>query len=140
LSSGSGKVGSTPDPDFDLQPIGDRVQWFRAEAEVCRWLEQVELKHVEFLRLLDTFQYMSQLWKNASQEKPESPHLQSYARRQSTIYCSLRNKALQSFKDSYETELIPNGIADLDNLTFAKLLPLIQAFREKKLQDCNVAE
>ncbi|KAF9547927.1 hypothetical protein CPC08DRAFT_729608 [Agrocybe pediades] len=34
---------------------GDRVQWFRAEAEMKRWQEQWEIKQAELLRCIRTF-------------------------------------------------------------------------------------
>ncbi|KAJ7823894.1 hypothetical protein B0H14DRAFT_2597646 [Mycena olivaceomarginata] len=33
----------------------DQVQWFRAEAEMYRWLEQYERKHTEFLRVIERY-------------------------------------------------------------------------------------
>ena len=39
-----------------------RVQWFRAEAEMYRWLELYERKHAEFLRIIERYRRDSEVW------------------------------------------------------------------------------
>ncbi|KAJ7139000.1 hypothetical protein C8R44DRAFT_867171 [Mycena epipterygia] len=41
---------------------GDRVQWARAEAEMDRFQEQLELKLTEFLRCIAAFQFEAHVW------------------------------------------------------------------------------
>ncbi|KAJ7840695.1 hypothetical protein B0H14DRAFT_3457899 [Mycena olivaceomarginata] len=40
----------------------DRVQWFRAEAEMYRWLEAYERKHAELFRVIARFRRDSEVW------------------------------------------------------------------------------
>ena len=49
-----------PKRTYEHRSLADRVQWFRAEAEMQRWLEEVEIKLTDFLRSIRSFQKMSQ--------------------------------------------------------------------------------
>ncbi|KAJ6607244.1 hypothetical protein B0H10DRAFT_1956402 [Mycena sp. CBHHK59/15] len=40
----------------------NRVQWFRAEAEMYRWLEQYKRKHAELMRVIERFHRDSVVW------------------------------------------------------------------------------
>ncbi|KAJ7839870.1 hypothetical protein B0H14DRAFT_3458527 [Mycena olivaceomarginata] len=40
----------------------DQVQWFRAEAEMYRWLEQYERKHTELLRVIERYRRDGKVW------------------------------------------------------------------------------
>ncbi|KAJ7861145.1 hypothetical protein B0H14DRAFT_3620009 [Mycena olivaceomarginata] len=40
----------------------DRVQWFRAEVEMYRWLEQYERKHAELMRVTERYRRDSVVW------------------------------------------------------------------------------
>ncbi|KAJ7827691.1 hypothetical protein B0H13DRAFT_2373694 [Mycena leptocephala] len=40
----------------------DQVQWFRAEAEMYRWLEQYERKHTELFRVIGRYRCDSVVW------------------------------------------------------------------------------
>jgi hypothetical protein len=42
--------------------LGNRVQWFRAEAEMQRWKEQKEQKLAELLRTNRSFLKMEATW------------------------------------------------------------------------------
>jgi hypothetical protein len=44
-----------------IRSVGDRVQWFRGEAEMQRWLEELEIKLADFLRCIRSFRRMSQV-------------------------------------------------------------------------------
>ncbi|KAJ7016505.1 hypothetical protein C8F04DRAFT_981397, partial [Mycena alexandri] len=46
----------------DYKEESDRVQWFRAEAEMYRWLEQYERKHAEGFRVIERFRRDSTVW------------------------------------------------------------------------------
>ena len=49
-----------PKRTHEHRSLADQVQWFRAEAEMQRWLEEVEIKLADFLRSIRSFQKMSQ--------------------------------------------------------------------------------
>jgi len=42
--------------------LGDRVQWFRAQADMERWQEEVEILEEEFRRAIRGFEKMEQVW------------------------------------------------------------------------------
>ncbi|KAJ7019011.1 hypothetical protein C8F04DRAFT_1198187 [Mycena alexandri] len=42
--------------------LGDRMQWFRAEVEMYRWLEQYERKHVELMRVIKSWRDVVFKW------------------------------------------------------------------------------
>jgi hypothetical protein len=118
---------------------GDRVQWFRSEAEVLRWLEQVELKHFEFIRLIRSFRYTSSVWRAAAaaDEKKTSVGYRAYALKQAAIYRSLERNAITVFRDSSNLDILPND-SDFGNISHNVLLIKIKAFRHKILQNAGV--
>jgi hypothetical protein len=86
----------------------NRVQWHRAWAEMMRWLEEYELKHVEFQRCIESFRKMHTIWDSLA-EKSSDPGYAAFARHRSCIYHDLKreaetlfiakgNKAFQKFK------------------------------------------
>ncbi|KAJ7722175.1 hypothetical protein B0H16DRAFT_1737862 [Mycena metata] len=73
---------------------GDRVQWFRAEAEMQRWQEQVEQKLAELLRTRGSFHRMERTWEALAVTPLPSGH-QAYARQKAAMY---RKRAEQARK------------------------------------------
>ncbi|KAJ7845179.1 hypothetical protein B0H13DRAFT_1908520 [Mycena leptocephala] len=64
----------------------DRVQWFRAEAEMQRWQEQWEQKLVELLRIRRSFGKMESVWVLlADMQPPEAHGSKAYARQKVAI-------------------------------------------------------
>ncbi|KAJ6548319.1 hypothetical protein B0H10DRAFT_2243058 [Mycena sp. CBHHK59/15] len=51
--------------------LGDRVQWFRAEAEMYRWLEQYERKHAEMMRVIERFRRDNVVWEGLADRVEE---------------------------------------------------------------------
>ena len=47
--------------------IGNRVQWFRGEAEMFRWLEQLERKHGDFMRSHKSMTKLANVWTSMSE-------------------------------------------------------------------------
>ncbi|KAJ7809343.1 hypothetical protein B0H14DRAFT_3151655 [Mycena olivaceomarginata] len=68
-------------------PQGDRVQWFRAEAEMQRWQEQGEQKLAELLRTNRSFLKMEDTWTAlALQNAPTKPGHSAYAKQKAAMY------------------------------------------------------
>jgi hypothetical protein len=86
---------------------GDRVQWFRSEAEVYRWLEEYELKHAEFERTIRTFGFWAREWSEvASSARQEGKHgVEAFARHQSAIYRTLQTGAKELYTKCGEPAL-----------------------------------
>jgi hypothetical protein len=49
--------------------LGDRVQWFRAQADMERWQEEVEILEEEFRRAIRGFEKMEQVWSSLAMSK-----------------------------------------------------------------------
>lgn len=66
---------------------GDRVQWFRAEAEMQRWQEQKEQKLVELLRTIRSFVKMQLVWSQLGDlHSLNQPGHTAYARQKASMY------------------------------------------------------
>src|SRR5215471_8085830 len=79
-------------PQLISSLLGDRVQWFRAEAEMQRWQEQVEQKLAELLRTIRSFGKMKDIWSQLSSMQPNTlPGHIAYANRQSAMYARLES-------------------------------------------------
>jgi len=102
----------------------DRVQWHRAHADMFRWLEQFELKHIEFSRCIKSFDYASSAWLAASKQTAR-PGYSAFAKRQSRLFTSLRDDATAKFAKY--------GFPGLGGLSGAALVKSLGAFREKEL-------
>lgn len=72
--------------------LGDRVQWFRAEAEMQRWQEHREQKIAELLRVNRSFQKMQQTWTTLAFTNSLTGH-QAYARQKAAMYCKRAEQA-----------------------------------------------
>ncbi|THU94988.1 hypothetical protein K435DRAFT_859998 [Dendrothele bispora CBS 962.96] len=92
-----GTRNMTADQMMEWETEGDRVQWFRAEAEMYRWMEQFEIKHAEFARVISHFRTMSSTW-NSLAESHESPGHTAYAKRHAMMYMDLAEDAELRFK------------------------------------------
>ncbi|KAJ7460424.1 hypothetical protein B0H11DRAFT_1924017 [Mycena galericulata] len=73
---------------------GDRVQWFRAEAEMQRWQEQWEQKLVELLRTRRSFGKMESVWAQLADMQPSEAHgAKAYARQKAAMYARRKSEA-----------------------------------------------
>ncbi|KAJ7719106.1 hypothetical protein B0H16DRAFT_1795918 [Mycena metata] len=57
----------------DWETEGDRVQWARAEGEMDRFQEQVEIKLAEFLRCLAAFDFNTRAWNHLGRMPDQKP-------------------------------------------------------------------
>ncbi|KAJ6555359.1 hypothetical protein DFH09DRAFT_1084917 [Mycena vulgaris] len=81
-----GKLSKMTNAEMDeWSSEGDRVQWFRAEAEMQRWQEQGEQKLAELLRTNRSFLKMQQTW-TALASCNELPGHQAYAKQKAAMY------------------------------------------------------
>ncbi|KAF9026451.1 hypothetical protein BDZ89DRAFT_1161242 [Hymenopellis radicata] len=69
---------------------GERVRWFRLEAEMRRWREHHERKQTEFLNLIRNRTHERDAWKDRAifleKTRPEKPGYIAYAREQAARY------------------------------------------------------
>ncbi|KAJ3772331.1 hypothetical protein FB446DRAFT_643696 [Lentinula raphanica] len=76
----------------------DSVQWFRAEADMERWQEQLEIKHAEFLRLIASFTTHRNAWESLAKSYSDSPGHLAYAREHRDMFDSLRADAEEKYR------------------------------------------
>ncbi|KAJ7042737.1 hypothetical protein C8F04DRAFT_1251555 [Mycena alexandri] len=80
----------------------EKVQWFRAEAEMYRWLEQYERKHAELMRVIERYRRNSVVWTGlGDREQQASGGLNgavTYAQMQAAMYKRLAHNAQVIFK------------------------------------------
>ncbi|KAK0476510.1 hypothetical protein IW261DRAFT_1567207 [Armillaria novae-zelandiae] len=82
---------------FEIE--GERVGFFRAEAERDRWLEQWEIKIAEFLRCIMSFDKYAETWAQLA-TKPKNrdqPGYEAYAREKVHMYSSFAKRAWLEF-------------------------------------------
>jgi hypothetical protein len=80
---------------------GNRVQWFRAEADMRRWQEQIEQKLAEFLRCIRSFGKMKDGWtKLAFSQSPDLPGHVAYAKKTADMYARMERDAERRLDDA----------------------------------------
>ncbi|THU85187.1 hypothetical protein K435DRAFT_869548 [Dendrothele bispora CBS 962.96] len=96
---------------------GDRVQWFRAEAEMYRWMEEFELKHAEFERTISHFRAMSSAWKSLAGTNDNLGHVAS-ASRKAAMFTDLAEDALICFRKVGHPDFVdrPDGLILADRV------------------------
>lgn len=72
---------------------GDRVQWFRAEAEMLRWQEEWEQKLAEHLRCIRYFAKLSSIWAELADEHQSNAGAVAFAKRLSAQFEKQRKQA-----------------------------------------------
>ncbi|KAF7345166.1 CxC2 domain-containing protein [Mycena sanguinolenta] len=124
-----GREGATSEKMAEYKRESDRVQWFRAEAEMYRWREQWERKHAEMMRVIARFVRDAEVWNKCADHIETSKQRMgavTYAREQAAIYRRLAHNAQITFKD-------PKSAAHADWVaaeTFEDLIRRIDASRE----------
>jgi len=85
--------------------LGDRVQWFRAEAEMERWREEWEIKQADFLRCIRSFAKMSSVWQVIASNTVEAGKC-AYAKHKSAVFKEMEKHARTLFNDAGYGHLI----------------------------------
>ncbi|KAJ7069033.1 hypothetical protein B0H15DRAFT_925884 [Mycena belliarum] len=102
-----GKMGRLSQAEMEeWSSEGDRVQWFRAEAEMQRWQEQKEQKLVELLRTIRSFAKMEWVWTQLSFQVANKPGHAAYARQKAGMYSRRAEEARTMIRDAGHTELL----------------------------------
>lgn len=77
----------------------ERVKFFRDEAEMERWREQVEIKHAEFARVIRAFRKSNEIWMAIANSRSSSPtpgHI-AYARKVAMRYTLMERDTRDRF-------------------------------------------
>ncbi|KAH9830166.1 uncharacterized protein C8Q71DRAFT_717239 [Rhodofomes roseus] len=75
----------------------DRVQWFRAKAEMTRANEEVNKLHAEFKRTILGFKNMSKAWEAVSTKKDLSRGAQVYAWKKADMFSKMSLQCANAF-------------------------------------------
>ncbi|KIJ90719.1 hypothetical protein K443DRAFT_126434, partial [Laccaria amethystina LaAM-08-1] len=101
-----GTMGTLSERDLrDWAEEGDRVQWFRAEAEMERWQEEWERKQAEFMRCIRSYDKMSDVWAELSKSSPSQGHA-AYARKKSAMFSRMKQIAQAKFNSAGYTNRV----------------------------------
>ena len=103
--------------------IEDRVQWHRSWAEALRWLEQFELKHIEFTRCIKYFDHFSKIWSAISSTEPKLGH-RAFANKQATMFYDMKTAA--------NTRFLRVGYKDFVGIDGADFIAAVEKFREEE--------
>ncbi|KAJ7200799.1 hypothetical protein GGX14DRAFT_324899, partial [Mycena pura] len=95
--------GQTNKTVEDFKRESERVQFFRAESEMYRWLEQYERKHAELWRTIKRFRRDAELWdKRANFVRSRDVNAMgavTYAQTQAAMWRRLKMAAVKIYKD-----------------------------------------
>ena len=75
----------------------ERVQWFRARAEVQRVNEEINKLHAEFKRTILGFKNMSKAWQNVSAKTGLSGGARAYALKKTDMFSTLSEQCTVVF-------------------------------------------
>jgi hypothetical protein len=112
-----------PLTDYPQLMIDDRVQWHRSWAEMTRWLEEFELKHVELMRCAKSFESMRSAWSTLAAKESRSGY-SAFARQQAHIYAQLYEDAAGMYARKAEPHF---------QVSDHEIPKAMLAFREKEL-------
>ncbi|TEB21039.1 hypothetical protein FA13DRAFT_1834789 [Coprinellus micaceus] len=79
---------------------GNRVQWFRAEADMIRWQEEWERKLIEFLRTIRHYDKMADVWESLAGSSRSSPGKAAVAMKASRRYLELGRRCDNIFRQA----------------------------------------
>ncbi|KAJ7189971.1 hypothetical protein GGX14DRAFT_391467 [Mycena pura] len=85
----------------EFKRASEMVEYFRAESEAFRWVEQYERKHVELFRTTERFRYDADVWDDLANQQEGAdnrPGSVVYARMQAGMWRRLSKRAEASFK------------------------------------------
>jgi hypothetical protein len=88
-----------------MSRIGERVRWFRLEAEVRRWREQHERKQFEFLCLILALERERDSWTACATTHPK-PGYAAYAHRHAAMYTEMIARTKQRLKAAGYEDLL----------------------------------
>ncbi|KAJ3519411.1 hypothetical protein NMY22_g13219 [Coprinellus aureogranulatus] len=104
----------------------NRVQWFRAEAEMMRFREECESTIADFLRCIRYFDKMSNVWEELARRHGDISAHAIYARNSAKMFMRMAREARQRFRES-------TGMDADSMLTSGELLAVqIQRMRDKE--------
>jgi protein subunit release factor A len=108
---------------------GDRVQWFRAEAEMNRWREEYEVRLADLLRCIRYFKRMEEVWLELAATSAKHGHA-IYARTVANMYQRMAADAQTNLE-----VVIPQGI----KLNSGEILAdYVQEMRDKEDTECEL--
>jgi len=82
---------------LNLLILVDRVQWFRAQADMWRWQEELEILEEEFRRTARAFDRMAFVWKELARRHTRKGYV-AYAHEKSAMYRYMAKECKEKFE------------------------------------------
>lgn len=123
--------------DEGWQEESDKVQWFRAEADFFRWLEQLERKHFEFVRLIGSFRWYVEIWTGRRQKSSGNAGLAAFASRQAAVYEAMLDDAYSLFRGVAHPKLVGDR-SDIRSLNHQALVRNCLDLRREFMSDVHL--
>lgn len=98
---------------------------------MLRWLEELEIRYSDFLRLILSFKHSKESWM-VNAESSADLGVGSFCRRQASVYDSLYRDALKKFRNTASLDVLGEGLV-LEDLNHKELVNRLAAHREKSL-------
>lgn len=103
--------------------LGDRVQWFRAQADMERWQEEVEILEEEFRRAIRGFEKMEQVWSSLAMSEGSKSDFDprvakgkmAYGKKKAAMYGEMAKEARMVFH-SIGATYPPEGVSLGDHI------------------------
>lgn len=89
-----------------------------------RWLEEFEVKHVDFMRAIKSFNTMHEIWKSLASNADHAGSA-AFARKQSFLYDDLSNSMKEWFLKTAEPRFL--------HINEENIVETIQSFRNEEL-------
>ncbi|KAJ7182285.1 hypothetical protein C8R43DRAFT_1115929 [Mycena crocata] len=110
-----GRMGKMDAAEVDAwTKEGDRVQWFRAEAEMERWREQMEAKLAELRTTFRTFAVLQKAWTTMAtlQDKSNAGHI-AYALQKAWMFGERERRGREALRNMPKYAPLAEDDADL---------------------------
>jgi hypothetical protein len=104
---------------------------------VLRWLEQVEIKHCEFIRLIRSMEFTSLAWRSWATKGQGHQGHQAYALKQAAVYDTLRKDAVLAFRQNSEPDIMGEHSV-YEHITLVEILPKIASYRDSVLRSASI--
>ncbi len=106
---------------------GDRVQWFRAEAEMHRWQEEWEMGQADYMRCIRFFRAKGDIWTSLVADGADDDLVRlgknASARKEARMYADMADYAVKLLSDQGYSYLLDDKKPLYQHLDEVRALP-----------------
>jgi len=128
-----GKMTETEYEDWTKEI--DRVQWFRAQADMWRWQEELEILEEEFRRTARAFDRMAFVWKELAGKHTRRGYV-AYAHEKSAMYRDMAKECKDKFEAAGGT-WPETGTSLTDHILFSGACKLTDVRTHRAFEHCS---